>query len=217
MITELPGVSRERVKGSEQSVAAYRQRPPKKHRQEMELVARVMPRLPDGGRVLDAPCGAGRLSVWMGRQGWRVSALDMGEAAVAHTRKAVSGVGAEAEVVEGDIFDMPWQDRFFTAVVCFRLLHHFSDVVTRRALLTELARVSDQHLLVSYLSPFSYSGFKRWLRWRLTGRRHRQNHTSLSELVWIMAAQGFVLITDERQRGIGRALHLAHFKRVPER
>ena len=86
-----------------------------------------------------------------------------------------------------------------------------------RALLAELARVSDQHLLVSYLSPFSFSGFKRWIKWRLTGRRHRQNHTPLSELIWIMAAQGFVLVSDERQRGLWRALHLAHFKRVPVR
>jgi len=217
MISELPGVSLERVKESEESVADYSRRPRKKHRQEMALVARMMPDIATGGRVLDAPCGAGRLSVWMGRKGWRVSALDRGKAAVAHTRDAVAREGLEAEVLEGDIFRMPWRDRFFTAVVCFRLLHHFEDIVARRALLAELARVSDQHLLVSYLSPFSFSGFKRWIKWRLTGRRHRQNHTPLSELIWIMAAQGFVLVSDERQRGLWRALHLAHFKRVPVR
>ena len=126
MISELPGVSLERVKESEESVADYSRRPRKKHRQEMALVARMMPDIATGGRVLDAPCGAGRLSVWMGRKGWRVSALDRGKAAVAHTRDAVAREGLEAEVLEGDIFRMPWRDRFFTAAAQRRVFLHLT-------------------------------------------------------------------------------------------
>lgn len=217
MTNDRTGVSRERVKGSNESVATYSRRPAKKHRQEMAMVARAMPAIAAGARVLDAPCGAGRLSAWMASQGWHVSAIDMGEAAVAHTAEVISANHLRAEVIEGDVFHMPWQDRYFAAVVCFRLLHHFDDLATRRALLAELARVSDDHLLVSYLSPFSYSGLRRWLKWRLTGRKHRQNHTSLSELIWIMASQGFVLVNDQQQSGVWRSLRLAHFKRTPER
>lgn len=207
--------SRERVKSDLQSVTAYRRRKPAKHRAEMELVARTMPILPADEPVLDAPCGAGRLSLWMARQGWRVSATDLGIAAVEHTRALMAEQGFDAEVVEEDIFHLPWADQHFRAVVCFRLLHHFADADTRRALVAELARVSGEHLLISYLTPWSLSGVKRWLRWRLGGQRHRQNHTRRAELVADMAAYGFTLMRDESQSGCFHALRLAHFARTP--
>ncbi|HCE40979.1 MAG: hypothetical protein CL543_15410 [Alcanivorax sp.] len=207
--------SRERVKSDLQSVTAYRHRKPAKHRAEMALVARTMPAIPAGERVLDAPCGAGRLSLWMARQGWRVSATDLGAAAVEHTRALMAEQGCDAEVREEDIFRLPWADRHFRAVVCFRLLHHFADADTRRALVAELGRVSDEHLLISYLTPWSLTGVRRWLRWRLGGRRHRQNHTRRAELIADMAAQGFTLVRDEAQSGVFHALRLAHFARTP--
>ena len=207
--------SMERVKSDPQSVAAYSRRKPAKHRAEMALVARVMPPLPAGEPVLDAPCGAGRLSLWMAKQGWRVSATDLGAAAVEHTRALMIEQGFDAEVVKQDIFHLPWADRHFRAVVCFRLLHHFADIDTRRALVAELARVSGEHLLISYLTPWSLTGVRRWLRWRLGGRRHRQNHTRQAELVAQMAAHGFMLVRDESQGGYFHALRLAHFARAP--
>lgn len=202
---------RRRVKAEPDAVQHYTQRKPAKHRAEMALVARAFPALPPGSRALDAPCGAGRLSQWLATRGLRVSALDLGVAAVAHTR-ALLGAD-DAEVLEGDVFHLPWEDRAFQAVVCFRLLHHFEDRARRRALVREMARVCDGYLLVSYLSPWSFTGLKRRLRAALGGRRHRQNHTPLSELVADLKAEGFQLDRDLAQRRFFHSLHLARFVR----
>ncbi|MBL7250805.1 class I SAM-dependent methyltransferase [Alloalcanivorax sp. C16-2] len=204
---------RRRVKAEPSAVQHYTRRKPAKHHAEMALVARAFPALPPGSRVLDAPCGAGRLSLWLAERDLRVAALDLGSAAVVHTRTLLATDGADAEVREGDVFALPWEDRAFQAVVCFRLLHHFQERARRLALVREMARVCDGYLLVSYLSPWSFTGLKRRLRAALGGRRHRQNHTSLSELVADLKAEGFQLDRDLAQRRFLHSLHLARFVR----
>lgn len=217
MLDDVVALSRDRVKMDEKTVLRYANRKPAKHAAEMALVERSVPDLPAGARVLDAPCGAGRLSLWMAQQGWDVSAMDLGSAAADFTRKLLTDNALSGEVDVGDVFAMPWERRQFKLVVCFRLIHHFPDAQIREKLLTELARVADQHLLVSYLSPWSYSGLKRWLRYRLTGRRSRQNHTSLTELQSVLEPLGFILARDVAQRRYFHALHMAYFIRVSNR
>jgi 2-polyprenyl-3-methyl-5-hydroxy-6-metoxy-1,4-benzoquinol methylase len=217
MSDDVAVISRDRVKMDEQAVLKYANRKPGKHAAEMALVERSMPELPAGACVLDAPCGAGRLSLWMVQQGWQVSAIDMGAAAVDFTRQLLIDNGFSVEVKEGDIFSMPWERRAFKLVVCFRLIHHFSDARVREKLLRELARVSDQHLLISYLSPWSYTGVKRWLKYRLTGHSSRQNHTTLRELKSMLEPLGFILAKDVAQRRLFHALHMAYFVRVNNR
>ena len=203
----------ERVKVDEHRVARYTRRRDGRHLAEMDLVERVFPELPNGAPVLDAPCGAGRMSVWMARQGWRVSALDLGGPAVAHTRKSIRELGFEADVREGNLFELPWADGEFRAVLCFRVLHHFAEHSVRRRLMAELARVSGEHLLVSYLSPWSATGIKRRIKALLSGKRHRQNHTSLHQLRVDLREHGFELIRDQPQRRFFHSPPLARFLR----
>lgn len=217
MPDDVAALSRDRVKMDEKTILRYANRKPGKHAAEMALVERSMPDLPAGAHVLDAPCGAGRLSLWMAQQGWDVAAMDLGAAAADFTRKLLVDNDLSAEVKEGDIFAMPWECRAFKLVVCFRLIHHFPDAQIREKLLLELARVADQHLLVSYLSPWSYTGLKRWLKYRLTGRRSRQNHTPLAELESVLEPLGFILARDVAQRRYFHALHMAYFIRVGNR
>lgn len=202
-----------RVKADTATIQDYARRKPEKHRAEMKLVSRAFPSLPPNARVLDAPCGAGRLTLWAARQGWEVSGLDLGKAAVDHTRAVLDEAGKPARVREGDVFNLPWESRHFDAVICFRLLHHFAERAERRELVREMARVSRGYVLVSYLAPWSYTGLKRRLRAAVGGHRHRQNHTPLSELVADMEAEGFRLDRDMAQRRFLHSLHLARFVR----
>lgn len=206
--------ARDRVKTEKPDVDSYAQRRPARHQAEMALVQRSFPELPPGSPVLDAPCGAGRVSLWMARQGWDVTAMDLGGAAVAHTRKTITDKGLPVNALEGDIFNSPWEDRHFRAVICFRLMHHFSERDVRRRLVQELARISGEHLLVSYLSPWSATGIKRRLRALFTGKRHRQNHTPLAELIADLEAVGFAFVQDNPQSRFFHSLHLARFIRV---
>lgn len=203
-----------RVKAADTTIDQYTHRRPAKHQAEMELVARAFPALPKDAQVLDAPCGAGRMSLWMAQQGWQVSSVDLGEAAVNYTRDLLTHAGFDCNAREENIFHMPWGERSFQAVLCFRLLHHFDDPKVRALLLTELARVSDEHLLVSYLSPQSTTGIKRNLRKKLGGKVSSQNHTPLAETQQVLQAAGFKLVADYAQRAFFHSLHLAHFQRV---
>ncbi len=208
------GYARERVKTEEWRIDKYTTRNPTRHQAEMALVQRAFPQLPKGAPVLDAPCGAGRVSLWMAQQGWEVSAMDLGAAAVAYTSEMITGQGLSVSAQEGNIFDMPWNDQHFRAVICFRLIHHFADRDIRRQLVQELARVSGEHVLISYLSPWSATGIKRRLRELFTGKRNRQNHTPLAELVEDLREVGFALMHDTPQRRFFHSLHLARFIRV---
>ena len=71
-------ISTARVKSGQRCVDHYTRRRPGRHQAEMDLLARSFPDLPPGAAVLDAPCGAGRVSLWMAARGWAVSAADLG-------------------------------------------------------------------------------------------------------------------------------------------
>lgn len=47
------------------------------------------------GRALDVGCGEGADAVWLARQGWRVTALDVAAAALARGRAAAEAIGVE--------------------------------------------------------------------------------------------------------------------------
>lgn len=68
--------------------------------------------LPPGGTVLDLACGSGRHVRWLAERGFRVTAVDRDEAAVAPLRQV-------AEVIVADIEDGPWPlpGRSFGAVL----------------------------------------------------------------------------------------------------
>ena len=76
--------------------------------------------LPQGGRVLDLACGAGRHAHWMGALGMRVTALDRDAAALS---ALVAGwpltAQHSAEVMAADIENGPWPlaGRQFDAIV----------------------------------------------------------------------------------------------------
>ena len=141
----------DRVKSDLVSAELYAQRRPAKHRFEMQMVAEAMGMLPANkvSRVLDAPCGVGRLSLWLGQKGYQVTAVDLGEAAVQRTRELLAEHDIAAEVRCQDIFKLQYATAEFDAVICFRLLHHFANLTDQQALIAELCRVAS-----SYVSPF---------------------------------------------------------------
>lgn len=63
-----------------------------------EIAARLAP-----GRAVDLGCGIGQNSIWLARQGWEVTAVDIATNAVAGTRDAASAAGVDVSVVEADV------------------------------------------------------------------------------------------------------------------
>jgi SAM-dependent methyltransferase len=99
---------------------------------------------PADRRVLDAPCGRGRLLRAAGRRapGAALYGLDVSREMVAQARGAVPAAG----VVVASVYEIPFGDLSFDAVLCHESFMHFED--PRRAL-AELCRVSRDRVYFS--------------------------------------------------------------------
>lgn len=93
-------------------------------------------RLGAGGRILDAGCGTGGMMerLRQARRGWEAHGIDQSPAAVACCR----GRGL-ANVKEGDVGCLPYEDTVFDAVLCLDVLYHAG--VQPDAALREMLRV----------------------------------------------------------------------------
>ena len=80
-------ISYARVKSDVESAQSYSQRKQDKHEQEMAMLAKAFAKTKDVQKVLDAPCGVGRASIWLAQQGKQVTGIDLGEAALEGRRR----------------------------------------------------------------------------------------------------------------------------------
>ncbi|MFO7572848.1 MAG: class I SAM-dependent methyltransferase [Gaiellaceae bacterium] len=57
------------------------------------------------GRALDLACGEGQNAVWLATLGWRVTAVDFSDVAIAKARRRADEAGVEIELVCADLLD----------------------------------------------------------------------------------------------------------------
>lgn len=55
------------------------------------------------GRALDLACGEGRNAIWLAQRGWRVTAVDFAEAALAKAARIAGDRGVEVDFVHADL------------------------------------------------------------------------------------------------------------------
>lgn len=120
------------------------------------MVRRALEALPRGARVLDVPCGAGRISRALRRTGLRPVATDFS----AWMLREASRQG-RAATVQGDILQLPFATDAFAACVCIRFMQA-APGQHRIAALRELGRVSDL-VVVNYPSVYSVRALRRFL------------------------------------------------------
>jgi SAM-dependent methyltransferase len=92
----------------------------------------------DGKLVLDAGCGNGRYSYWAARWGARVIGLDL-TAAVESARRNTGEVEA-IQIVQGDLFDLPFADETFDIIYSIGVLMHTGDAARATASLARKLR-----------------------------------------------------------------------------
>ncbi len=144
----------------------------RKDRRERSRIARCLAGVARGSRVLDVPCGTGRLLPFLCGLGYRVCGADSSEHMVARARRFAADHGLEdVELRAASVFDMPYADGAFDAVVCNRLLHHFAEPQTRRRALLELKRISRGPIVVSFFRNRTFGALRFRLKWLLRRRR----------------------------------------------
>jgi ubiquinone/menaquinone biosynthesis C-methylase UbiE len=104
------------------------------------LAAARLSGCPDGGELLDVPCGFGRHSLPLARAGYRVTGVDRSEALLAEARRR-AGEGGAPKLVRADYRELPFADASFDAAInLFTSLGYLGDEEDTRAL-AEIGRV----------------------------------------------------------------------------
>lgn len=75
--------------------------------------------LPSQGRALDVAAGAGRVSVWLARRGFEVTAIDISPVGLALAREAAADEGVQIATRVTDLEREPFPEGPFRLVACF--------------------------------------------------------------------------------------------------
>jgi len=144
--------------GSHEGAAAYRRKyessPTRRwsNRRELLAVARALERAGASGRLLDCPCGAGRLVPTLLERAPHVTAVDLSPTMVAEAQDALAAQAKAGRVdfAVASADRLPFEDGAFDTVVCHRLLHHLAEPADRAAVLKELRRVAQRRVVLSF-------------------------------------------------------------------
>jgi ubiquinone/menaquinone biosynthesis C-methylase UbiE len=193
--------------------AQYAQRNPARAARELDLLRRVWPGTP-GERVLDLPCGTGRLLPLLARElGHEVV---MGDGALAMVREARARAAQPVRAVVANALALPFRDGAADGVVMFRFLHHLPPDAAAAAL-AQACRVARRFVVVSFFHRVSVHHARRSLRALLGGERTRFA-TTLRALDARMARHGFRRVARAADRAFAKDLWVAAYVRgVPPR
>jgi SAM-dependent methyltransferase len=131
--------------------------------------------------VLDAGCGSGGTTAWLGRWG-RVSGIDLEPSALALAQER-----GLRRLLRGSVERLPFADSRFDLVTCFDVLYHLR-VGDDRAALAEIRRVLRPGGLVLVRVPAH-----NWLRGAHDEAVHTRHRYDRPELVRKLRAAGFLI------------------------
>jgi len=180
------------------------------NRRELAIVDRALVEAGIHGRVLDCPCGAGRLTPTILGHADHVTAVDLSAAMVDEARDALAPLeaGERLDFAVASVDDLPFDDDHFDAAVCHRLIHHLAEPAARRGVFAELARVTKERVVMSFSDATT-------LKHRLQSRRGRKRRRVAfrpEQLREEAAAEGLVLrATPRRLNGLFSLVAVAVF------
>jgi SAM-dependent methyltransferase len=109
---------------------------------------------PVPGRALDVGCGSGRDAVYLAKRGWRVTAVDFVEKALARAEQRAAQEGVEVQWVRGDVAELArlGLEPGYNLLYDFGCIHSLPDSARRGAAagLTELAAPGATLLMVAF-------------------------------------------------------------------
>jgi 2-polyprenyl-3-methyl-5-hydroxy-6-metoxy-1,4-benzoquinol methylase len=151
-------------------------------RRELGCIRRFVNSLAPKSRILDLPCGTGRLTPLLLNRGLQVVGVDCSEwminAAREQLSKSFQDAGSSAAAPRFEVreaLDTGYPAGAFDAIVCNRLFHHFREAETRTAVLKEFGRICRGPILVSFFNSFALDAvrvrIKHWLRGKVAQDR----------------------------------------------
>ena len=91
----------------------------------------IRPRFPDGGHALDLAGGAGRHAIWLARQSWKVTLIDIANAGIEIARENAGSFASNIDFVEDDLSSFQALQKQFDLVLAFFYLERriFPEIV----------------------------------------------------------------------------------------
>jgi len=143
-------------------------------------------------RVLDIPCGTGRILHWLLQVGYRVECADVSSAMIDVAKQRIGDAAGLIGFDVLDVFQIARARDSYDCVSCIRLFQHFGSD-ERIATLRELARVSKRYVLVNVMYSSGYYAFLRKLR-QILGRYAPRNTVDSNDLGRESAAAGLRIV-----------------------
>ena len=97
--------------------------PPEQTRTEAAALEKALG-VPQGARVLDVPCGNGRLALQLAARGYRMTGLDLADEYVAGAKVRSAERGLDVDWRQGDMRQLPFQAEFDAAYVAHEVAYH---------------------------------------------------------------------------------------------
>jgi len=133
-------------------------------RLEKKLVYKAIKRaniLPPS-KLLDVPCGTGRLSLFLAKKGFYMTGVDISPAMISQSKAKTQliQIKTHTEFMAGDAESLPFSDSSFEAAISLRLFGHLP-TENRHNVLKELNRVSSSFVIVVYYHKNSLQTLRR--------------------------------------------------------
>jgi SAM-dependent methyltransferase/uncharacterized protein YbaR (Trm112 family) len=127
---------------------------------EFALLERLLKSQGKSARLLDLPCGGGRLSPALAPHTELLIESDIAIGQVLYAREHTP-VSVQRVFMTSSAFQLPLADSSVDGVVCVRLNHHLPTRQEREKLMSELLRVASNFVIMTY---FDYHSVKNSLR-----------------------------------------------------
>lgn len=145
----------------------------------------------DTGRILDLPCGTGRISRLLSENGYDVVAADISLSMIG-VAKGKSSADREIEFLVCDAEQLPFKDNTFDCVVSLRFTGHLPPQI-RVKTLEEVRRVTRNWIIIFYYNPCSLTGVFRRIRNQLRGKKEQWNPVKPGDLEGELMVAGLSL------------------------
>jgi len=104
--------------------------------------------------ILDIPCGTGRFTPDLAKQGYHIVGADISVPMMSEARKQDSGENLHG-YVQADAENLPFPENSLDCIMSIRFMHHI-DPATRIRILRDMARVSCRWLIIDYRHRYSF-------------------------------------------------------------
>lgn len=128
--------------------------PTRRDLREWRCISRLLKGVSPGARVLDLPCGAGRMTHRLLHARFSVTAADSSRPMLQRARETL---GKQRDLAQFplrfnccDVLNTPYENDAFDAVLSNRLFHHFVEPGTRQLALQEMARICRGPIVLSF-------------------------------------------------------------------